>query len=31
MGQNLVKYARTERDVMTYTSHPFIVGLKFAF
>jgi|TARA_B110000285_G_scaffold230557_1_gene297411 serine/threonine protein kinase len=31
MGQNLVKYARTERDVMTYTSHPFIVGLKYAF
>jgi len=31
MGQNLVKYAKTERDVLTYTSHPFIVGLKFAF
>lgn len=26
-----MKYARTERDVMTYTSHPFIVGLKYAF
>jgi len=31
MGQNLVKYAKTERDVLTYTTHPFIVGLKFAF
>ena len=31
MGQNLVKYAKTERDVLTYTCHPFIVGLKFAF
>jgi len=31
MGQNLVKYAQTERDVLTYASHPFIVGLKFAF
>ena len=31
MGQNLVKYAKTERDVLTYTSHPFIVGLKYAF
>lgn len=31
MGQNLVKYARTERDVMTYMSHPFIVGLKYCF
>ena len=31
MGQNLVKYAKTERNVLTYTSHPFIVGMKFAF
>ena len=31
MGQNLVKYAKTERDVLTYTTHPFIVGMKFAF
>ena len=31
MGQNLVKYAKTERDVLTYTSHPFIVGMKYAF
>lgn len=28
---NLVKYAMTERDVLTYTVHPFIVGMKFAF
>ena len=31
MGQNLVKYAKTERDVLTYMRHPFIVGLKYAF
>ena len=31
LGQNLVKYAKTERDVLTYTKHPFIVGLKYAF
>lgn len=31
MGQNLVKYAKTERDVLTYTCHPFIVGMKYAF
>lgn len=31
MGQNLVKYAKTERDVLSYTKHPFIVGLKYAF
>jgi len=31
LGQNLVKYAKTERDVLTYTHHPFIVGLKYAF
>ena len=31
MGQNLVKYARTERNVLSYTKHPFIVGLNFAF
>jgi len=31
LGQNLVKYAKTERDVMTMTHHPFIVGLKYAF
>ena len=31
MGQNLVKYAMTERNVLSYIKHPFIVGLKFAF
>lgn len=31
MGQNLVKYAKTERDVLTNMSHPFIVGLKYSF
>jgi hypothetical protein len=31
MGNNLVKYAKTERDVLTYVKHPFIVGLKSAF
>ena len=31
LGQNLVKYAKTERDVLTYTKHPFAVGLKYAF
>ena len=29
--QQLTKYAKTERDVLTYTHHPFIVGLKYAF
>jgi len=31
MGQNLVKYAITERNVLSYTRHPFIVGLNYAF
>eukprot|EP00347_Sterkiella_histriomuscorum_P010547 403375863 len=31
MGQNLVKYAVTERNVLSYTRHPFIVGLNYAF
>ena len=31
MGNNLVRYAKTERDVLSYTKHPFIVGLKYAF
>ena len=29
--QNLVKYAMTERNVLSVTKHPFIVGLNFAF
>lgn len=31
IGQNLVKYAKTERDVLTYTKHNYIIGLKYAF
>jgi len=31
MGQNLVRYAKTERDVLSYTRHPFIVSLNAAF
>ena len=31
MGQNLVRYAKTERNVLSYTRHPFIVNLNFAF
>lgn len=31
MGHNLVRYAKTERNVLSYTQHPFIVNLNFAF
>ena len=31
MAQNLVKYALTERNVLTITCHPFIVKLNYAF
>ncbi len=31
MSQNLIKYTRTERNVLCFTKHPFIVGLDFAF
>lgn len=31
MGQNLVKYAMTERNVLSFMNHPFIVKLKYAF
>ena len=31
MGQNLVRYARTERDVLSYFNHPFIVTIAYAF
>ena len=31
LGNNLVRYAKTERDVLSYTKHPFIVGLNYAF
>lgn len=31
MAQNLIKYAVTERNVLSITKHPFIVGLNYAF
>ena len=31
MGHNLTRYAMTERNVLSITSHPFIVKLNFAF
>lgn len=31
MGQNLIKYAMTERNVMSYVKHPFIVSLRYSF
>jgi len=31
MGRNLVRYALTERNVLSYIRHPFIVSLHFAF
>jgi serine/threonine protein kinase len=31
MGHNLIKYAKTERDVLSYVKHPFIVSLNYAF
>jgi len=31
MQHNLVKYALTERNVLSVTNHPFIVKLNFAF
>ena len=31
MGQNLIKYAMTERNVLSVSKHPFIVGLNYAF
>jgi serine/threonine protein kinase len=30
-GKNLVKYAKTERNVLSSVSHPFIVKLHYAF
>eukprot|EP00826_Nyctotherus_ovalis_P005759 TRINITY_DN1130_c0_g3_i2.p1 TRINITY_DN1130_c0_g3~~TRINITY_DN1130_c0_g3_i2.p1 ORF type:complete len:663 (-),score=109.63 TRINITY_DN1130_c0_g3_i2:807-2795(-) len=30
MSQNMIKYTRTERDVLSISKHPFIVGLHFA-
>lgn len=31
MKQNLIKYALTERNVLSVTNHPFIVKMNFAF
>lgn len=31
IGNNLVKYAQTERNVLSYIEHPFIVNLNYAF
>ena len=30
-GKNLVKYAKTERNIMSSINHPFIVKLHYAF
>ena len=29
-AKNIVKYALTERNVLSYIKHPFIVGLRYA-
>lgn len=31
LGNNYIKYALTERNVLSYTHHPFIVRLNYAF
>ena len=31
MNNDLLHQTKTERDVLVYTSHPFIVGLKYTF
>jgi len=31
VSNNLVKYAQTERNVLSYIEHPFIVNLNYAF
>lgn len=31
MAHNLIKYAKTERNVLSYIKHPFIVSLNYAF
>lgn len=31
IANNLVKYAQTERNVLSYVEHPFIVNLNYAF
>ncbi len=30
-AQNLIRYAKTERNVLSITKHPFMVGLNYAF
>ena len=31
LGNNYIKYAMTERNVLSYSKNPFIVQLNFAF
>lgn len=31
MGRNLTRYAKTERNILSFVDHPFIVGLYWAF
>ncbi len=31
INQNLIRYAQTERDILSIMNHPFIVKLNFAF
>lgn len=31
LSKNLIKYAKTERNVLKVMKHPFIVNLNFAF
>ena len=31
ISNNLVKYAQTERDILSFIEHPFIVSLNYAF
>lgn len=31
LAQNLIRYAKTERNVLCLAKHQFIVGLEFAF
>ena len=31
VGNNFIKYALTERNVLSYSHHPFIVSMKYAF
>ncbi|CAD8069131.1 unnamed protein product [Paramecium primaurelia] len=31
LGQNLLRYALTERNILSYLNHPFIVKLRYAF